>query len=81
MRYGLHLHDDHRLFPVGITTVERTPDGNVKLVLAHSTNTTGTTPVGNVILNADEAAELADEIRTMSQQDHPHDDNWRRSTA
>jgi hypothetical protein len=81
MRYGLHLHDDHRLFPVGITTVERTPDGNVKLVLAHSTTTTGTTPVGNVILNADEAAELADEIRTMSQQDHPHHDNWRRSTA
>jgi hypothetical protein len=81
MRYGLKLHDDHRLFPVGITTVERTPDGNVKLVLAHSSTTVGTTPVGNVILNVDEAAALADELRTMSQPDHPHEDAWQRSTA
>jgi hypothetical protein len=67
MRYGLKLHD-HRSFPVGITTVERTPDGNAKLVLAHTSTTVGTTPVGNVILNADEAAALADELRTISQQ-------------
>jgi hypothetical protein len=81
MTYGQKVNDS-RLFPVEITTIERTPDGHIKLVLAHSSSALGgATTTGHIILRTDEAAALGDELLGMSRPDHPHGDDGLRSSS
>lgn len=75
MRYGLKVNDSKTLFPLSINTVERTPEGHVKLVIGHSYGPTiGDTVAGRVVLSTQEAAALVEELLTLIHSD-PHNED------
>jgi hypothetical protein len=66
--YGLEVTNCQTLFPLAINAVQ--VEGHVELVIKRSYgDNVGDAPAGRVFLSSDEAAALADELRTMSDPD------------
>lgn len=66
MRYGNQVKNRFTWFPFGIHAVQRTPVGDVELLVDHlSGPEPGDTPAGRITLSPGEAAALAGELCIM----------------